>query len=267
MYATAFFLAALATAATAADATKDDKLTPPLTPGSTEVCGQYETSEFNGYKISTNGWGWQNGKGKQCSGFTGQQSISNARWYSRWDWTGAQGQIKSYAAIEPLDYPKKYLSEYKSMHTSFDWEYEGNDLAANVAYHLTFQANSNTSGPETFQVQIWLAQYGDISPLSSNGYPYTSIANPPIGECKWDLAFGFNGRTKVYTFLPTDKTAKYTSFKFDLLDFTKYLEDNYKDNGFEAEKLFLKVAFAGSEVFLGTDALFSASSYSLKVES
>ncbi|KAH9835506.1 Glycosyl hydrolase family 12 [Teratosphaeria destructans] len=266
MHATTFLLATLATAASAGNLRRQDRPAPPLTPGSTEVCGQYETSEFNGYRISTNGWGWANGQGTQCSGYTGAQSITNVRWYSRWSWSGGPGQLKSYAAVDPIEYKKQYLSQYESLETTWDWTYAGDDLAANVGYHLTFQADANTTGPETFQVQVWLAQYGDISPLSSNGYPYTPIATPKIGDCTWDLAFGYNGRTKVYTFLPSDPSVRYESFQTDLLKFTTYLHENYADAGFDPSKLFVKVLFGGSEVFTGKNALFSVSRYSLTVK-
>lgn len=71
------------------------------------------------------------------------------------------------------------------------------------------------SGTNTFEVMVWLALYGSISPLSANGYPFTPIASPTIGGVVWDLAYGLNGNVKVYSFVA--RSWAETSFSGDLV--------------------------------------------------
>lgn len=62
---------------------------------------------------------------------------------------------------------------------------------------------------------IWLGLYGSASPLSANGYPFTPIAQPKIGNNVFDLAYGLNGNVKVYSFVARSRAAK--KYKGDLV--------------------------------------------------
>ena len=109
---------------------------------------------------------------------------------------------------------------------------------------------------------VWLGLYGGISPLSSNGYPFTPIATPTIDGVAFDLAYGLNGNVKVYSFVAHSHAA--TSFSGDLRNFYSYLATNYASNGF-SESLYLQSIQAGSEVFTGSNAKLATSAYSITV--
>ena len=105
---------------------------------------------------------------------------------------------------------------------------------------------------------IWLGVYGDVYPLSDNGYPPTPIATPTIGGTAFDLIYGHNGNVAVYSFRA--KTAA-TNFSGDLLNFYKYLEAN---NNLSSGQ-YLQSIQAGSEVFTGSGAKLTTTGYSINV--
>ena len=82
---------------------------------------------------------------------------------------------------------------------------------------------TSASGANTFEVMIWLGLYGGISPLSANGYPFTPIASPTIGNTAFDLAYGLNGNVKVYSFVAHSHAAN--SFSGNLVSFQPYVND------------------------------------------
>lgn len=73
------------------------------------------------------------------------------------------------------------------------------------------------NGANAFEVMVRLGLYGNISPLSANGYPFTPIASTTIGGTLFDLAYGLNGNVKVYSFVARSRAA--TSFSGDLVSF------------------------------------------------
>ncbi|KAL8627062.1 hypothetical protein Q9189_007230 [Teloschistes chrysophthalmus] len=168
------------------------------------------------------------------------------------EWT--QG-VKSYTNVAS-SFTKKPLSQYTSIPTSWSWSYTGTSLRANVAYD-TFLSTSPT-GSQTHEIMIWLGVFGDIYPLSDNGYPPTPVATPTIGGIAFDLIAGHNGNVIVYSFVA--KTAA-TSFSGDLVAFYKYLEGNFG----LGSGLYLQTVQAGTEVFTGSGAKLTTSGYSIKV--
>ena len=119
---------------------------------------------------------------------------------------------------------------------------------------------ASASGANTFEVMVWLGLYGGISPLSANGYPFTPIATPTIGGVAFDLAYGTNGNVKVYSFVAHSRAA--TNFNGDILNFYKYLAQNYGSNGFTTS-LVVQSIQAGSEVFTGSGATFTTTGYTI----
>ena len=159
-------------------------------------------------------------------------------------------------------YPYQLGLEVKHFHRpcvlhalTMSCSYSGTDVRANVAYD-TFVGYS-CGGAAAFEVMVWLADMGSqIYPLSNNGYPPTPSASPYIGNAQFNLVIGTEGDLTVYSFV----AAQYAEgFSADLLDFYKYLVDN---EGFPSSA-YLQVIQAGSEVFTGSDAYFSTSSYSI----
>ena len=76
---------------------------------------------------------------------------------------------------------------------------------------------------------IWLGVYGNISPVSDNGYPPKPIATPTIGSTPFNLIMAHNGNTIVYSFVAQSMAA--TNFNGDLVSFYRYLQSNYGLNG------------------------------------
>jgi xyloglucan-specific endo-beta-1,4-glucanase len=82
-----------------------------------------------------------------------------------------------------------------------------------VAYDTFLGASPSSTN--LFEVMIWLGVFGDISPLSANGYPFTPVATVTIGSTTFDLAYGLNGSVKVYSFVARGGAA--TDFSADLV--------------------------------------------------
>jgi xyloglucan-specific endo-beta-1,4-glucanase len=150
-----------------------------------------------------------------------------------------------------------------------------------VAYDTFLGASA--SGTNLFEVMVWLGVYGGVSPLSSNGYPFTPIATVTIDGTIFDLAYGLNGSVKVYSFVARGGRA--TNFSADLVRtssrlresclveklisvmqnlFFKYLLANYGSNGFTSS-LYLQVVQGGTEVFTGSNAKMTTTAYSIAI--
>jgi hypothetical protein len=82
-----------------------------------------------------------------------------------------------------------------------------------VAYDTFLGASASSAN--LFEVMVWLGVFGGVSPLSSNGYPFTPIATVTIGGTIFDLAYGLNGSVKVYSFVARGGAA--TNFSADLV--------------------------------------------------
>ncbi|RMZ12992.1 hypothetical protein D0864_00551 [Hortaea werneckii] len=249
----------------------------PIQERATQQCGQYQTQYNGAYSLATNGWGWSTGTGSQCSEIN-SVSGNTIAWDTTWSWSGGPTSVKSYTNIQQQSYPKKQLGQYSSMPTTWKWSYAGTNLAANGEYHPASHSlgrltnvlavaydtfvGTSPNGANAFEVMVWLGLYGSISPLSSNGYPFTPIASPVINGVQFDLAYGLNGNVKVYSFVARSRAA--TSFSGDILNFYKYLQQNYASNGFTSN-LYLQAFQAGTEVFTGSNAKFDTTAYSVSI--
>ncbi|KAI7529121.1 hypothetical protein KC331_g15382 [Hortaea werneckii] len=194
----------------------------------------------------------------QCSEIN-SVSGNTIAWDATWSWSGGPTSVKSYTNIQQQSYPRKQLGQYASIPTTWKWRYTGTNLAANVAYD-TF-VGTFPNGANAFEVMVWLGLYGNISPLSSNGYPFTPISSPVINGVQFDLTYGLNGNVKVYSFVARSRAA--TSFSGDFLNFYKYLQQNYASNGFNSN-LYLQASQAGTGVFTGSNAKFETTAHSIK---
>ncbi|CEL05934.1 Putative Xyloglucan-specific endo-beta-1,4-glucanase A [Aspergillus calidoustus] len=102
---------------------------------------------------------------------------------------------------------------------------------------------------------IWLAALGGAGPISSSG---SSIASVTLGGVSWNLWYGWNGNMQVYSFVASSTTE---SFSADLVDFISYLENS---QGLSSSQYLTHVQ-AGTEPFVGSNANFVTSSYSVSV--
>lgn len=102
---------------------------------------------------------------------------------------------------------------------------------------------------------IWLGALGGAGPISSTGSP---VATPTIAGVTWNLYQGVNGQMTVFSFVAQSNVQ---SFSGDLVDFTGYL---ISDHGVSSSQILQSVG-AGTEPFVGSDAVFTTTAYSATV--
>ncbi|KAL4928568.1 putative endoglucanase [Aspergillus undulatus] len=218
-----------------------------------DFCGQYDTITEGDFILYNNLWGQDNAdSGSQC---TGLDSISGntISWHTSWSWSGGEYNVKSFANAA-YQFTATQLSSVSSIPTTWEWEYTtGSDVVANVAYDLF--TTSSVGGDSEFEIMIWLAALGGAGPISSTG---SSIASVTLGGVSWNLWYGLNGNMEVYSFVASSTTQ---SFSADLIDFVNYLVDS---QGLSSSQYLTHVQ-AGTEPFVGTDASFAVSTYSVSI--
>jgi len=160
--------------------------------------------------------------------------------------------VKSYANVVTKLTPKT-LSTIKSIPSIWNWSYTGSSIVADVSYDLF--TSSSATGANQYEIMIWLAALGGAGPISSTGSP---VATPKIGNTTFKLYKGPNGSTTVFSFVATSQVG---NFNGDLKAFLSYLTTN---QGLPASQYLISVG-AGTEPFLGQNAVFSTSAYSCAV--
>jgi hypothetical protein len=115
--------------------------------------------------------------------------------------------------------------------------------------------SSTATGADEFEIMVWLAAIGGAGPISTTGS--TPIDTPTIGGHAWNLFSGPNGATTVYSFVAQSEI---TSFSGDLKLFLTYLT-TLGNAAFTTSQYVLSIG-AGTEPFVGTNAVLSVSAYS-----
>ncbi|KAI7308120.1 hypothetical protein KC315_g13508 [Hortaea werneckii] len=222
----------------------------------TSDCSQYGETTVGKYIVYNDLWGQDNGSGSQCVAVTGVTDDS-LEWSTTWSWADNKNDVKSYSNAV-VDADSVQLSSISSMQSSWDWKYTGDSLTADVAYDMF--TSSSADGSEEFEVMVWLANLnaGPISSSYSASGDAETIATPNVAGYDWSLYKGSNGAQTVYSFLPSDNI---NSFSGDVYEFFTYLINN---QGFD-ESQYLVSAGAGTEAFVGQNAEFTVSAYSLDI--
>jgi xyloglucan-specific endo-beta-1,4-glucanase len=101
----------------------------------------------------------------------------------------------------------------------------------------------------------WLGAQGGAGPISTTGQP---IATVTIGGISWRLYQGPNGQMTVFSFVATSEVRNYSG---DLNDFIKYLVSNQR---YPSSQCVYSIG-AGTEPFLGSNALFTTTGYSVSL--
>ncbi|KAI9368168.1 concanavalin A-like lectin/glucanase domain-containing protein [Aspergillus egyptiacus] len=218
-----------------------------------ELCGQYEAHASDGYIVNNNMWGQHQGTGSQC---TYIDSISGAgvAWHTTWTWSGGETSVKSYPysgrQIDPV-----LVSSVSSIPSTTEWSYDNTNINANVAYDLFTAADRNheTSGGD-YELMIWLARYGNISPIGSQ------VSTAELAGITWEVWSGLNGDMQVYSFVVSSPL---TSFNADIKEFWNYLTDNYS---YPADSQYLLTVQVGTEPFTGDQSTFTVSSFTASVQ-
>lgn len=177
--------------------------------------------------------------------------------------------MKSFAnAVVNLN--KKAVSAYSSIQSSWTWDYTGIGIVADVAYDM-FTSSTATGSPQ-YEVMVWLAAIGGAGPISSTG---SVIATPHVAGQNWKLYKGTNGQMTVFSFvipnpikdfsggmsyLPCPRAVPNTNLVFiDLKGFFDYLVSN---QGLPSNQILTSIG-AGTEPFVGSNAVFTTSAYSV----
>ncbi|KAI7163474.1 hypothetical protein KC349_g1358 [Hortaea werneckii] len=223
----------------------------------TSDCSQYGETTVGNYIVYNDLWGQDNGSGSQCVTVTGVTDDS-LEWSTTWSWSDNKNDVKSYSNAV-VDTDSVQLSSISSMKSSWDWKYTGDSLTADVAYDMF--TSSSADGSEEFEIMVWLANLnaGPISSSYSASGDAETIATPNVAGYDWSLYKGSNGAQTVYSFLPSESI---NSFSGDVYEFFTYLINNQEFD----ESQYLVSAGGGTEAFVGQNAEFTVSAYSLEIE-
>ncbi|KAI9730064.1 MAG: hypothetical protein M1834_006056 [Cirrosporium novae-zelandiae] len=214
-----------------------------------EICGQWDSVATGSYTLYQDLWGEDNASsGSQCSEVD-SCCTDGIAWHTSWTWAGGSSDVKSFANVVTTITAKK-VSAVSSIESEWDWSYTGTDIVADVAYDIF--TSSTASGDDEYEIMIWLAALGGAGPISSTG---STVATPTIAGVSWELYSGYNGDTRVFSFVASSKQ---TSFSGDLLDFFTYLESK---QSYSSSQYITSIG-AGTEPFTGTDAVFTTTKYS-----
>ncbi|KAF3009789.1 hypothetical protein E8E13_009999 [Curvularia kusanoi] len=221
------------------------------------LCGQYSYYAANGYEFNNNNWGKGSASsGSQCTTVQ-STSSSGVSWSTTWNWQGGQDNVKSYANAGKQFARGLNVGKIKSLQTSITWDYQPRDIRANVAYDVFTAADPNhdkSSGD--YELMVWLARIGGVYPIGSK------VTTVTLAGFSWDLYIGPNGSMKVYSFIPSDGSWKFT-FNADLKVFFNYLAQN---QGYPINSQNLIVFQQGTEPFTSSgQTKYTVSSYSANV--
>lgn len=245
-FATVLALAGLAAASPA-------PLTSPSSPLDKRAtfCGQWDSQTTGNYIVYNNLWGMSSGTGSQCT-TVDSLSGNTLAWHTSWSWSGGQYNVKSYANTV-VGFTKRALSSVSSIPSTWRWTYTGSGMVSNVAYDLF--TSSSASGSAQYEIMIWLAAFGGAGPISSTGSP---IATVTIAGVSWRLYKGMNGSMTVFSFVASSNVA---SFSGDLKSFVNYLTSS---QGLPTSQILQSIG-AGTEPFVGSNAVFKTSAYTCSV--
>ncbi|CAI6290008.1 unnamed protein product [Periconia digitata] len=230
--------------------------TPLLRRQAATLCDQYAYYAANGYEFNNNNWGKGSASsGSQCTTVQ-STSQSGVSWSTSWTWQGGQDNVKSYANAGKQFSKGLKISNIRSMTTSITWDYQPRDLRANVAYDVFTAADPNhATSSGDYELMIWLARIGGVYPIGNK------VTTVNIAGYNWDLYVGPNGSMKVFSFLPSDGSWKF-SFNADVKQFFTWLAQN---QGYPINDQHLIVFQQGTEPFTGGPAKYTVSNYNANI--
>ncbi|KAK5657238.1 hypothetical protein OQA88_3297 [Cercophora sp. LCS_1] len=218
------------------------------------LCEQYGYWSGNGYEINNNLWGRDAAtSGSQCT-YVDSASGNGVAWRTTWTWNGAPDNVKSYVYSGRQVQRGRKISSISSMPTSVSWNYNTENIRANVAYDLFTAADpDHPHHGGDYELMIWLARYGNVYPIGQ------STGWVTVAGRTWELWIGYNGGMKVFSFLPPSPIK---SFSADVKVFYNHLQNT---QGYPAHSQNLIVFQIGTEAFTGGPATYSVSQFSASV--
>ncbi|OQE46718.1 hypothetical protein PENCOP_c001G06247 [Penicillium coprophilum] len=218
------------------------------------LCDQYGYYSSGSYAVNNNLWGQEDGTGSQCT-YVNSISDSGVSWSTTWNWSGGEGQVKSYANSGYIGQMQMYVSDINSIPTSVEWSYDNTEINADVSYDLFTAADiDHDTSSGDYELMIWLAKYGTIDPIG------TQISTTTVGDETWELWYGVNGAQQTYSFVASSPITSWTG---DIQDFFNYLAQNEE---FPASSQYLITMQFGTEPFTGGEATMTVSNWSANVE-
>ncbi|RYC58538.1 hypothetical protein CHU98_g7669 [Xylaria longipes] len=184
------------------------------------------------------------GTGSQC---THVDKLLNpgVQWHSEWSWSGGDNNVKSYPYSGRVLSTQKKISDIGSIQTKAEWQYTGSNIRADIAYDLFTAADPNHSTSSgDYELMVWLGRKGGVQPIGK------STGNVTVNGQTWDLWIGYNGATKVFSFVAPSEI---TTFEESLKPFFDHITTT---QGFPASSQYLITVQFGSEPFTGSNARF-----------
>ncbi|KAF8448373.1 concanavalin A-like lectin/glucanase domain-containing protein [Terfezia claveryi] len=221
------------------------------------MCGQWDNVQTaNNYILYNNLWGTSAAtSGSQCTTLL-STSGATISWKTAWSWAGGPYNVKSFANVNLMFTPKK-ISDISTIPSTMMFTYTGDSMVADVAYDI-FTA-STSGGTAEYEVMIWLASIGGAGPISSTGSPVASGIR--LAGQTWNLYKGPNGSMTVFSFVATSNRGIVSNFTGDAKTFLTYLIAN---QGMPTSQ-YVNTIQCGTEPFLGSNAVFTVSGFSVAV--
>jgi xyloglucan-specific endo-beta-1,4-glucanase len=120
------------------------------------LCDQYGYLAANGYEFNNNMWGkGAASSGQQCTNVD-STSASGVKWKVNWQWAGGENNVKSYPNVGKKISSKKLVSQLSNLQTTANWNYNNQNIRADVAYDLFTAADPNhATSSGDYELMIW----------------------------------------------------------------------------------------------------------------
>ena len=120
------------------------------------LCGLYDYWSGNGYELLNNLWGKDTAtSGSQCTYLDGA-SNNNIQWRTTWTWQGGQNNVKSYPYVGRQVPKGTKISAVTKMPTTVTWNYDNENIRANVAYDVfTAEDLNHVNSSGDYELMIW----------------------------------------------------------------------------------------------------------------
>jgi xyloglucan-specific endo-beta-1,4-glucanase len=150
---TALFLLSAATLALSSPLQPESQIVPRQ---QRTLCELYAYWSGNGYELLNNLWGKDSAtSGSQCTYLDGTNN-GGIQWHTTWTWQGGENNVKSYPYSGRQFSRGKRISSISRMPTTINWQYDNENIRANVAYDVftaTDPNHVNSSGD--YELMIW----------------------------------------------------------------------------------------------------------------
>jgi len=120
------------------------------------LCDLYAYWSGFGYELLNNLWGKDAAtSGQQCTYLDGA-STAGIKWRTTWKWEGGQNNVKSYPYVGRIVTKGTKISAVKKIPTSVTWQYDNENIRANVAYDVfTAEDPNHVNSSGDYELMVW----------------------------------------------------------------------------------------------------------------